>query len=108
MSVDELRAALRAVLPEVMREVMPAVLAQMAANDSERLLDVDEAAQRLGLGVSTVRRLAGRCEVASVKSGRRLLFRLKDLDAYARARRRSPERVKALAERAARKEQEGS
>ncbi len=102
MSADELKAALRVVLPEVLREVLPGLLAQPTANDPAPLLDVDQAAHRLGLGVSTVRKLAGRCEMASVKSGRRLLFRPTDLDAYAEARRRSPERVKALAERTAR------
>jgi excisionase family DNA binding protein len=107
VSDAELRAALRVVLPEILREVLPTLLAQTAANNPPNLLGVDQAAEHLGLGVSTIRKLAGRCEVASVKSGRRLLFRPEDLDAYAKARRRSPERVRALAERAAMKEQEG-
>jgi excisionase family DNA binding protein len=100
VSGDELKAALREVLREVLPEMLPALLAQPAANDAARLLDVDQAAKRLGLGASTIRKLAGRCEMASVKSGRRLLFRPADLDAYAEARRRSPERVKAFTDQA--------
>lgn len=103
MSADELKAALRVVLPEVLRVVLPEVLStllpQLAENDPAHLLDIHQAAQRLRLGISTVRKLAGRCDVASVKSGRRLLFRPTDLDAYVEARRRSPERIKVLAER---------
>ncbi len=93
---DELRAMLR----EVVREVLPALLAQSAVNNPSQLLDIDQAAQHLGLGASTLRKLAARCEVASVKSGRRLLFRAADLDAYAETRRRSPDRVRGLANRA--------
>src|SRR5205814_3224259 len=67
---------------------------------TDALLDVKAVAQRLGLGTSTVRKKAASCELASVKAGRRLLFRPADLDAYAEARRRSPKRVYELAKKA--------
>src|SRR3954463_7441649 len=60
------------------------------------LLSVTDAAKRLSLGVSTVRRLASKCELSSVKVGRRLLFRPADLDVYTEARLRSPQRVREL------------
>ncbi len=99
MSGDELKAAVR----EVLREELPRLLAglQVAAPDGERLLDVDEAAQRLGLSPSTVYKRAQACKLPSVKDGTRVLFRPADLDAYAAARRRSPEKVRALAKGAA-------
>ena len=86
-----------ALIREAVREVLREELAALRLPVGDGLLDVDAAARRLGLGCSTVRRLAGRCELASVKSGRRLLFKPADLDAYAEARRRSPERVRELA-----------
>ncbi len=89
---------LRGVLRDVLREELPRLLAELRpARADGDLLDVDTAARRLGLGVSTVRKLAAKCDLPSVPIGRRLLFRPADLDAYAEARRRSPERVRKLA-----------
>jgi excisionase family DNA binding protein len=94
MSGEDLKAAIR----EVLREELPRLLAEVLGQaDRERLLDVDEAAQRLGLSSSTIYKWANSCELPSVKVGVRVLFRPADLDAYAEARRRSPERVKSLA-----------
>jgi hypothetical protein len=44
--------------------------------------------------------MAARCELPSHKIGGRLVFAPADLDAYAAARRRSPEKVRALAAKA--------
>jgi len=98
MSGEDLKAAIR----EVLREELPRLLADALGQvDGDRLLDVDAAARRLGLAVGTVYRKAAKCELPSVKIGERVLFRPADLDAYAQERRRSPERVKALATAAA-------
>jgi len=87
--LDTVKAAIR----EVVREELAAL-----RGEKERLMDVDEAAQRLGLSASTIYKLASRSDaLASVKIGGRLLFKPSDLDAYAEARRRSPERVRKLA-----------
>jgi excisionase family DNA binding protein len=90
MTGEELRDAVR----EVLREELPRLLADARHSGEPDLLDLPQAAHRLGLGKSTVRKLAASCELASVKVGRRVLFRSRDLDAYADERRRSPERVR--------------
>ena len=76
-------------------------------HDADRgdLLGVADAARRLGLKPGTVYKLAARVELPSVKAGTRVLFRPADLDAYTAARRRSPERVKSIADHVGRKEQ---
>ena len=99
---DEIKTALREVLREELsrmfgQEQLP--LSGRPAADDGRLLNVDEAAQRLGLAAGTVYRKAAKCELPSVKLGERVLFRPADLDAYAEARRRSPERVRELVAR---------
>src|SRR5258708_2308771 len=99
MTTEDLKTALR----EVLLEVLPPLLRQAPPAG---LLSLEQAAQHLGLGRSTIRRLAQRVTLASVKSGRRLLFKSSDLDAYAEARRRSPELVTKLSDHAVRKEQE--
>lgn len=98
---EELRSAVVAALKspegrEALREVLAELLPAQPPGEDKRLVGVGVAAERLGLGQSTVRKLAGRCELPSVPIGRRLLFRPADLDAYAEARRRSPERVREL------------
>ena len=97
---EEIKAALR----EVLREELPLedlrLFLARAAAESDRMLSVEEAAQRLGLSVSTVYKKSQTCELPSVKMGTRTLFRVADLDAYAAARRRSPERVRELVARA--------
>jgi excisionase family DNA binding protein len=65
--------------------------------DGERLVGVREAARRLSISVSTIYKRAECCELPSVKDGSRLLFRVSDLVAYAKERRRSPKRVFRLA-----------
>ena len=97
--------ALKSAIREVLREELPRLLAT-AQPPGERLLDVHEAAQRLGLAKSTIYKRSERCELASVKVGTRVLFRPADLDAFTGARRRSPEQVKALADHAGAKEQD--
>jgi excisionase family DNA binding protein len=92
MTGDDLKA-----IRDVVREEFSRLLAAQA--DRDRLLDVDEAALRLGLSTSTVYKKSQTCEIPSVKIGGRVLFRPLDLDAYAEARRRSPERVMELAGR---------
>jgi excisionase family DNA binding protein len=88
----------------VLREELPRVLAELQQGQQphavEDLVGVGAAARRLGLAVGTVYKLAGKCELPSVKIGARLLFKLADLDVYAAARRRSPERVKAFTNQA--------
>ena len=93
MTADDLKAVVR----EVLREELPRLLAGHAQPADVRLLVVHQAAQRLGLAKSTVYKRAESCELPSVKVGTRVLFRPADLDAFAGARRRSPELVKALA-----------
>ena len=98
---EEIKAAVR----EVVREEVRAALAEGRgaagpAQASEKMLSVEEAAHYLGLAVSSVYKMAARCELPSVKIGRRVLFGTVDLDAYAQARRRSPERVNTLAAKA--------
>src|SRR6266850_6712191 len=97
---DEIKTAIR----EVLREELPLddlrLFLARAAAENDRLLSVEEAAQRLGLSVSTVYKKSQTCELASVKMGSRTLFRAADLDAYGAARRRSPERVLQLVARA--------
>jgi len=94
MSGEELKAAIR----EVLREELPRLLA--LGVDADGLVDVAEAARRLGLKPGTVYKKAERLELPSVKiGGGRVLFRPADLDAYVEARRRSPERVRELVSR---------
>jgi excisionase family DNA binding protein len=96
----EIRAAVR----ESVRNEVSAMLVEFRSRndgDARRLLGVEEAARHLGLSTSTVYKRAERCELPSVKDGGRVLFRIADLDAYADARRRSPERVQMLARPAA-------
>jgi len=95
MGPEDIKIAVR----EALREELPRILAELlpdAARQPEGLLDVDGAARRLGLAVATVYKRAQRCELPSVKLGERVLFRPTDLDAYAEARRRSPERVRKM------------
>ena len=96
MTADEIKAAVR----EVLREELQQFLGQVLPPTDADLLDVDAAARRLGLAVGTVYRKAAKCDLPSVKLGERVLFRPADLDAYAEARRRSPERVRELVARA--------
>lgn len=49
---------------------------------TERLLTVDEVAERLAVHPNTVRRLVERREIRPVRVGRLLRFTPEDLDAY--------------------------
>ena len=68
------------------------------------LMDVAGAAEYLNLSNSTVYKLASSGRLASVKLGRRLMFRRTDLDAYIAEHRRDGQQVVELAT-AARAEQ---
>jgi excisionase family DNA binding protein len=93
-----LEELVRTAVRDVLRQELPRAIAELhQAPAPDDLLDLKHAAKRLGLGTSTVRKLAAKCELPSMKSGRRLLFAPADLDAYAASRRRSPERVRKLA-----------
>jgi excisionase family DNA binding protein len=95
MTQDDLKSVIREVIREELALLFPRV-----PPDNDRLLNVEEAAQRLGLSVSTVYKKSQACELPSVKMGSRTLFRPADLDAYTASRRRSPERVRDLLARA--------
>ena len=100
MSPSALADEIRAAVKQALREELPAILAELraapAVEDGNRLVDVEEAARRLGLSTSTVYKRAEACVLPSVKDGGRLLFRVADLRAYTAALRRSPERVERL------------
>jgi excisionase family DNA binding protein len=53
----------------------------------DRLLTVEEAADRLGTSVRFVRRLVFQRRIAYVKLGRHVRIAARDLDAFVRARR---------------------
>src|SRR5438105_15034249 len=92
---DEIHAAVQKAFETAIPRMVDEVLKRMGAGtEATDLLDVAAAARRLGLAVGTVYRKAAKCELPSVKLGERVLFRPADLDAYAEARRRSPERVR--------------
>jgi excisionase family DNA binding protein len=74
---------------EALEELRSAPTAANAAEAKESLVDVQEAARRLGLAVSTVYQRAAALKLPSVKDGSRLLFRPADLDAYIAKQRRS-------------------
>ena len=82
---DEIEAAVRrafdAAIPRVIDEVVRRI-GNVTAQDAG-LLDVHEAAQRLGLSTSTIYKWAKACKLPSVPMGRRVLFRASDLDAPA-------------------------
>jgi excisionase family DNA binding protein len=88
---DEVKTVVR----EALREELAAL--RLPPGPDRSLLNVEAAAQRLGLKPATVYKRARRGDLPSVGLGSRVLFRASDLDAYVEARRRSPERVRALA-----------
>src|ERR1700682_1349149 len=100
--MSALAEELEAVVRRVLREELPRVLAELREGVqlpiADDLLGVAAAARRLGLRPGTVYKLGARCDPPSHKSGGRVLFSPADLDAYVAARRRSPERVRDLAE----------
>jgi excisionase family DNA binding protein len=95
--VEEIRAAVQ----QALREELPRALAELrgssASAPATELLGVAAAARRLGLRTGTVYKMAARGELPSHKIGGRRLFAPADLDAFAEARRCSPERVRELA-----------
>jgi excisionase family DNA binding protein len=96
--IEEIKVAVREVVRE---EIRSALMEQAHHPDAadDHLVDVSEAARRLGLSRSTIYKCAERCELPSIKVGARLLFKRADLAAYTDARRRSPEVVARLARR---------
>ncbi len=97
MIVDQIAARVEARLLPRLLAALKNPSAPHGAREGERLLSVEEAADRLGLSVSTLYKRAERGALASVRDGGRLLFRSTDLDAYVEARRRSPEKIALLA-----------
>jgi len=94
LSAEEIRATIQ----QVLREELPRMLAELRQPAPvDGLLGVEAAAKRLGLSTSTVYKRGQRGHLPCIKDGSRVLFRPADLDAYAEARRRSPDRVRALA-----------
>ncbi len=97
---DEIRTAVRDALREELPRALALAFAEARATSVDvtkaGLVDVNEAARRLGLRPSTVYKRAESVELASVKLGRRLLFRPADLADYADARRRTPMRVREI------------
>jgi excisionase family DNA binding protein len=66
-------------------------------SNGDVLVGVHDAAKRLGLARATIYKMAARVELASVKIGSRLRFRVSDLNDFAEKHRRSPELVARLA-----------
>src|SRR6266851_6376821 len=97
---DEIRTAVRDALRGELPHALALAFAEARATSVDvtnaGLVDVNEAARRLGLRPSTVYKRAESVELASVKLGRRLLFRPADLADYADARRRTPMRVREI------------
>ena len=92
----DFREAVRGVLreelgPEIAR--LRSETARLSEDGGAALVNVQEAARRLGIAVSTVRNRAQSCALPSIKDGARLLFKVADLDAYVEQHRRSPEAV---------------
>jgi excisionase family DNA binding protein len=92
VTAEQLEAVVERAVARALAGVRPATSPADPA-----LVDIDEASRLLGLSTSTVYKLAARCEIPSVKLGGRLLFKPADLASHAESRRRSPERVRALA-----------
>ncbi len=67
------------------------------ADPDADLADVAGAAEYLKLSISTVYKLSSSGRLASVKLGRRLMFRRVDLDAYIAEHRRGSQQVMELA-----------
>jgi excisionase family DNA binding protein len=101
MSLEhEIKEAVRQGFKEALDELKTTLSPSSGTADAdgkESLVDVQEAARRLGLAVSTVYQRAAALRLPSVKDGARLLFRPADLDAYVAKRRRSLGMVKRLA-----------
>ncbi len=101
--MPELEESLRNILRDEVRRVVREELVILENRDTEvprlradAMMNVKEAARYLGISTSTLYRKAERVEVASVKIGSRVTFRVGDLDAFIAKRRRSPELVEAL------------
>ena len=103
--MSQLEEVLRSIVRDEVRQVIREELADLEKRNvdlrrrDESLLNVKEAARHLGTGPSTLYKKAASVEIASVKIGSRIMFRVADLDAYVTSRRRSPELVDSLANR---------
>jgi excisionase family DNA binding protein len=84
--VDALRAAIRQAVKEAVAEavaeVMPQVLTQANTDPPVLMMDVREAAIRLGLSESKVHRLIAAGEITSVTMGRRRKVPVEAIDTY--------------------------
>ncbi len=76
-----LREILRPIVVEAVREALATHAAP--APSAPVFLSTDEAAERLGVHVATIQKLARRGELKAHRAGRCLRFRPEDLDAYA-------------------------
>lgn len=104
VDLDALRPDLSPIVEVVARRTAELVLAflrngplTLSSDTAEQLVGVVEAARVLAVGRHGVYRLAERGALPSVKIGSRLRFRIGDLEAFVRERRRSPEGVAAIA-----------
>lgn len=95
---EQLVAALKT--PEGQAAMRDAVLEALRLVETEKeddLVGPAAAALRLGIAKSRVYKLAKRVELPSIKIGNSLRFKIRDLNAYRDAHRRSPELVARLA-----------
>jgi excisionase family DNA binding protein len=110
-STCDLNAVLVATLSALAREIAKQVAAELRSSTAVNqappapvggCLGVADAAARLGIGQSTLRRIVARGLMPKVMIGSRMVFRTEDLDAYV-AEHRQPGRVArpALRDRAA-------
>jgi excisionase family DNA binding protein len=109
VSVDgELNARLRAALEpiaEVFTDLLASVLAKKLeiigqAGSGPITYDYNDAARRLSMSKSKLRKLVHKNAISHVKAEGQVLFRPADLEAYLEERVRSPERAGVLARRA--------
>jgi excisionase family DNA binding protein len=86
-------------------KVAAKVEARLAARQTapDRLLDVREAADRLGVSTHTIYKRKEKGLIPFIKNGSKLLFKPSDLDAYVEQNRITSKKVTALANAASRR-----
>ena len=95
-------ALLGVLLDEVADRVSARLAPKLAAERTDdhrekRLLDIEEAAKRLGISTSTLYKRTRAQAIPHIKLGSRVLFEPGDLDALVAQKRRTPEQVAAFA-----------
>ena len=95
----EIGALLDEVADRLAERLAPRLAAGRPALEGQekRLLDVEEAAKRLGLSPSTLYKKTKAQTIPHIKLGSRVLFDPSDLDALVALKRRTPEQVAAIA-----------